>query len=254
MGGGSVMPRFFVNKNDVCDTKITVTGEDARHITLSLRARPGEIFTLCDCGGNDYVCALESADKSSASFHIKEKIPNASEPHVNVTLFMSLVKADKFEDVVQKSVEMGVKSIVPVLTGRCVSRPDEKAIVSKLERWNKIAKEAAGQCGRGCIPQVMPLMDIKNAFCAMKQSEVSFVCYENQNHVNLKSILDKAVCEKAKSFSFMVGPEGGFEESEISEAQKYGIESVGLGKRILRAQTAPVCVLSAIMYATDNLS
>ncbi len=248
------MPRFFVNKSDVCDGKITVTGEDAKHITLSLRARPGEIFTLCDCDGNDYMCALESADKTSVSFDIKEKIPNASEPSVDVTLFMALVKADKFEDVVQKSVELGVGTIVPVLTKRCVSRPDEKGLNTKLERWNKIAKEAAGQCGRGIVPNVKQVLGIKSAFECMKQNDVSFVCYENEDGVSICDVLEKAAREGNKSYSFMVGPEGGFEQNEIALAKEMGIESVGLGKRILRAQTAPICTLSAIMYATGNLS
>ncbi len=250
MGSGSIMPRFFISRQNIVGNTITVEGDDAKHITLSLRARPGEKYTLCDCNGTDYLCTFVSADKNAAVFEINEAIQNPSEPDIDVTLYMALVKADKFEAVIQKSVELGVKKIVPVLTRRCISRPDEKGAKSKLERWNKISREAAGQCGRGCVPEILQVTDFKDALTHMQNDGLCFMCYENEKQTSLKSLLESA---QTKSISFMVGPEGGFDEGEVILANNFGIESVSLGKRILRAETAPLSVLSAVMYHTGNL-
>lgn len=247
------MPRFFVDGGASCGGLITVTGEDARHITLSLRAKPGERFTLCGENAKEYLCRLEYADKDSATLIVESVRDSAAEPNVNVTLYQALIKSDKFETVVQKSVELGVYEIVPVLTDRCVSKPDSGA-KNKLLRWNKIAKEAAMQSGRARIPTVKEIISFDEAICQMKNADLSFMCYENEKTLSVSQLFDAAYEKSSpKTFSFIIGPEGGFSEKEANAASLSKIPSVSLGPRILRAETAPLCVLSAIMFRSGNL-
>lgn len=251
MGCDSSMPRFFISPEEIADGKITLSGEDAKHIIYSLRTKPGEKFTLCDGLGKDYMCEFESADSSTAFFKILETRVGSTEPDIDVSLYMALVKSDKFEFIVQKCTELGVKRIIPVLTERCISRPDGKSDRKKIERRQKIAREAAMQSGRGIIPEICETISFDEALSDMKDDEMCFMCYENERKTSLNSLLSDKI---PKSISFMVGPEGGFSENEASKASAAGITSVTLGPRILRAETAPLCALSALMYGSGNLS
>lgn len=251
MGCDSSMPRFFISPQDIAGGAITLSGEDAKHIIYSLRAKPGEKFTLCDGLGKDYLCVFDSADRDTAFFKILETFPCGTEPDIDVSLYMALVKSDKFEFIVQKCTELGIKRIIPVLTERCISRPDEKSDMKKLERRQKIAREAAMQSGRGIIPEICRTRSFDEALSDMKKDRLCFMCYENQCTSSVKELFCGGVPE---SVSFMVGPEGGFSENEVCRASAAGITPVTLGPRILRAETAPLCVLSALMYASDNLS
>jgi 16S rRNA (uracil1498-N3)-methyltransferase len=179
---------------------------------------------------------------------VEKVYPSETEPSVKVTLYQAMPKSDKMELIIQKAVELGVSAIVPVQTKRCVSRPDAKSMAKKLERYNRIALEAAKQCGRGRIPQVLPMLDYSEALTAMKADERAFLFYENST-----SSFRKELEQKVSSVSIMVGAEGGFEEEEVSKALEQGIASLSLGKRILRCETAPLAALSIIMYETGNM-
>ena len=252
MGCCCAMPRFFVDKSSISDGKAVICGEDAKHISLSLRSKPGEHFSLCDKEGTDYECTVLSISKAEVVLNVDEVKKNESEPSVFVTLYQALVKSDKFDTVVQKSVELGVGRIVPVVMERCISRPDEAGLSKKIERWNKISKEAAMQSGRGIVPEVMPAVDYKEALNQMKQNDISFVCYENEPHVSIEKIAANKK-ESADSASLLVGPEGGISEKEAKLAEADGIPLASLGKRILRTETAPLCALSCLMLVTGNL-
>ena len=240
------MPRFFVTE-PILDSAV-ISGEDARHISRSLRMAVGERLTICDTHGHDFLCEIESVTDKEVFLKVLESCECKSEPSVNVTLYQAMPKSDKLELIVQKAVELGVNKIVPVMTSRCISRPDKKSMDKKLERFNKIALSAAQQSGRGIIPQVMPLISFSDAVKAMSEDECPILFYES-NGTTLKGLMESS----PKSVSIMVGSEGGFSEEEVLEANKSGVNIVNLGPRILRCETAPMCALSAVMYATGNL-
>ncbi len=247
------MPRFFVDKNAAVDgSKIVISGEDAKHISLSLRSKPGESFTVCDEDGVEYDCVVSEITKNEVYMDVVSKQMSKAEPSVEVTLYQALVKSDKFESVIQKSVELGVAKIVPVVTERCVSRPDDASLSKKLERWKKIAKEAAMQSGRGRIPAVENAVSFSQALEKMKGDDCTFVCYEDLSHTPLSAVVAKSG-DNVKSISFLIGPEGGISDKEAQMCRDAGIALAGLGPRILRTETAPLCVLSALMLLTGNL-
>lgn len=245
------MPRFFVDKNAVDRDTVTIYGEDARHISLSLRARPGEKFVLCDTQGTDLYCVVENITKDKVTFKIESTAQSKAEPTVKVTLYQALVKSNKFDFVVQKAVELGVCEIVPVEMSNCVSKPDKDSEIKKVERWNKIAKEAAMQSSRAIIPKVLQTVSFKQALESMKSAECSFVCYEAPEQKPIKQILEQN--SSAKTYAFLIGPEGGISNDEAQLVTQSGLDLCSLGPRILRTESAPLCALSAIMFFTDNL-
>ena len=249
------MPRFFVEKQSIGAENIVIGGEDAKHISLSLRARVGEKITACDGEGNDYECEISDITKNEVTLKILEEKASDAEPSVKVTLYQALVKSDKFDFIVQKCTELGVSRIVPVQTDRCISKPDDASLSKKLVRWNKIAKEAAMQSGRGCIPTVEDAVTFEEALTLMKKDDLSFLCYETNPHVPIEKIYKARLEEKnIGSASFLVGPEGGISEKEATLAKEKGIDLAGLGPRILRTETAPLCVLSCLMLMSGNMN
>ncbi len=249
------MPRFFIEPQDVeAGGIITVTGEDARHISFSLRARPGEEYVLCDTCNYEYVCRISEITSDEVKLELVEKRASAAEPSVKVTLFQALVKGDKFDTVVQKAVELGVHRIVPVISSRCVSKPDAKQLEKKIERWQKISKAAAMQCARSFVPEVSPAIDYSEAVRLIKEADCGFICYEAEPHEPMKAIFDRcSQSKKISSYSFFVGPEGGISEREAELAKNTGLPLASLGNRVLRTETAPLCVISSIMFYSDNL-
>lgn len=240
------MPRFFTKSID--ETKGVIVGDDAKHITKVLRMRPGEKLVACDTQGWDYDCVIEELNEKQVSLRVERAYPSETEPSVFVTLYQAMPKSDKMELIIQKAVELGVSAIVPVQTKRCVSRPDAKSMAKKQERYQRIALEAAKQCGRGRIPQVLPMLDYPQALDAMKKDRQAILFYENSS-----SSFQEELQTTASSLSIMVGAEGGFDEEEVRQALERGIASISLGKRILRCETAPLAALSIIMYQTGNM-
>lgn len=179
---------------------------------------------------------------------VLSRSPSVTEPNVSVHLYQAMPKADKLELIIQKAVELGVNSITPVMTRRCVSRPDAKSMKKKLERYNRIALEAAKQSGRGIIPQVNPLLELDQALGQMQQSGCPILFYENAT-APARQLLQSATGE----ISILIGAEGGFDEDEVERAKDAGCSILSLGKRILRCETAPLAALSIIMYETGNM-
>ncbi len=255
MGGGSAMPRFFVEKSAVEGARIIIDGEDAKHISLSLRAKVGEKITACDGQGTDYECEIAEITRDSVLLKILEEKRCGAEPSVEVTLYQALAKSDKFDFIVQKCVELGVAKIVPVVTERCVSKPDDASLSKKTARWNKISKEAAKQSGRGAIPEVCDAVSFNEALELMSKDDLCFVCYESTPRRPVTEVYEDALKRAdVKTISFLIGPEGGISEKEILSAEDKGVSLAGLGPRILRTETAPLCVLSALMLMSGNLS
>ena len=249
------MPKFFIEstQNDDFDNgPLTITGDDAAHISRVLRMKPGEHLTVCNCRGFDFICEILEIRPETVQLKVLERQRSLTEPSVAVTLYQGLPKGDKMDFIVQKSVELGVTRIVPVITLRSVSRPDAKSLGRKAERWNRIAAEAAKQCGRGILPEVRPVVGFEDAIGIMASHNIALMLYE-QNGGSLSDHFANLQSAPLRSIGVLIGPEGGFDTAEADYARSHGITTAGMGPRILRTETAPLCALSVIMYATNNL-
>lgn len=243
------MPRFFVKDNQVKNENININGDDVKHIRNVLRKQIGDIIEICNQdNGNSYKCEIEKISEQIIITHIIEKLEDLEEK-IKVDVFQGLPKADKMELIIQKSVELGANSIIPVNMKRCIVKLDGKDEDKKIERWNKIAESAAKQCGRNSIPEVKKLINIKNICDIIPNYDQIIVAYENENENTIKSELN-ALKEKDNKLKIgiVIGPEGGFDEQEIEQLKNCGAKIVTLGKRILRTETVALNLLSIIMY------
>lgn len=239
------MPRFFTDQ-PVGDY-IRVTGSDARHIGFSLRMKAGEKITFCH-NGIDYHTVIESFTENEVLCRVESSEPSRSEPSVFMTLYQAFPKQDKLESIIQKTTELGVSRIVPFISARCVSRPDERSYAKKLERFRRISEEASKQSGRGIIPEIAELMTFEKALNDMKKSDVKLFCYENGGER-----LGNIHLPQSGTISVMIGSEGGFERDEAERAEAAGAVNIWLGERILRCETCPVAVTAVIMSLTGNM-
>ncbi len=240
-------PRFFCS--DIGDT-VLITGGDAVHISKVLRMKQGNLAIICDCAGTDMLCRIIKAADSAVELEILDKRPSEGEPDVFLRLFQCMPKSDKMDFIVQKAVELGACEVIPVISKRCVSRPDEKSAAKKAERWQKIADEAAKQCGRGRLPQVGRMMTFSAAVNAFDASDTMGIFFYECGGESLNDIVSRSEYRKIDIF---IGSEGGFEAEEAALAQKAGIVPATLGKRILRCETAPVAAISVLMNLTGNM-
>lgn len=242
------MPRFFQStpgRLTAGDT-VRITGQDAVHIRKALRMREGESLTLCDGAGMDYTCVIAGFDPDAVFLRVEDSRPTVSEPKVCVTLYQGLPKGDKMDWIVQKAVELGVHRIVPVEMSRSVARIGAND-TKKQERWQRIADEAAGQCGRGIQPQVAPALTFKQALPALAEQTV-IVLYEGGGQP-----LRRLVNPDTKAVSLIIGPEGGIAEGEVEQLRAAGAAFATLGARILRCETAPLAALAALMTLTGDM-
>ncbi|MFV0402049.1 MAG: RsmE family RNA methyltransferase [Oscillospiraceae bacterium] len=238
------MPRFFTE--NIVDDRALLTGEDAAHIAKSLRMAPGEELTLCDCKGSDYRCVVESVSPGQVELRVLERTATLSEPKVQLTLYQALPKGDKLEQIVQKAVELGAVRIVPVLSSRCISRPDGKSMAKKLEKLRRTALEAAKQSGRGLIPKVGELLPFDRAVTEAANADLPLFFYEEATEP-LREALAVAAGE-TRNVSVFIGSEGGFSREEAESAREKGLRWASLGPRILRCETAPVAAIAAVLY------
>lgn len=243
------MPRFFTTVENIFPDEILIKGEDAKHISRVLRMKIGEDIVLCDQNGFDYKCVISQISDGLVKAEILEKVISTSEADISLTLYMAMPKGDKMELIVQKVTELGANEIVPFISARCVSKPDDKSADKKIARYQKIAYEAAKQSGRGKVPTVCPIVSFKEAVSLGKKHDLCIFLYENQEDSNAKKVLSAA---KFKDIGVFIGSEGGFEEEEASFASENGHKLVGLGNRILRAETAAITAVGMVMYHSDN--
>ena len=239
------MTRFFVTPEELQPNFLVLTGENAQHAKV-LRLKNGEEVLLCDGQGQECLCAVSDVSAGQISLVVKSRRESASEAPVRVSVYMAFPKADKLEHVIQKATELGAYEIVAFPSARCVSKPDEKSLQKKLERWQKIAASAAEQSGRGRAPQVLVLRSFKDALARAVQADKALMFYENEQATTLRMAMEQG---SAATISLLTGPEGGLEEKEVTQARDMGLQVCTLGKRILRCETAPLCALSAVMYA-----
>lgn len=241
------MPKFFVTKEQVKE-HIEIVGEDAKHIKTVLRKKEGEELIVCDGEGVDYVCSISCFEENKIIADIIDKQLCQAEPPIKITLFQGLPKADKMELIIQKCVELGIDTIVPVATERSIVKLNKKEY-KKIERWQKIAEAAAKQSGRGKIPQIGNVLTFEQALQYSKKLDKSIIPYEKEQKRNLKEFIKKF---QGKSIGVFIGAEGGFSEQEIKKAIEHNVQPITLGKRILRTETAGMITVAILIYEIEQ--
>ncbi|MBO5114310.1 MAG: 16S rRNA (uracil(1498)-N(3))-methyltransferase [Lachnospiraceae bacterium] len=246
------MYQFFVDPGQIQGTRITITGKDVNHIKNVLRMKKGEEISVSNgLDGKEYRCGIEELLEDEVICTLRFVKEEGLELPSRVFLFQGLPKADKMELIIQKAVELGVYQVIPVSCKRAVVKLDEKKEKSKLTRWQGIAEAAAKQSKRGIIPEVKNVMTMKEAISYSKCCLVRIIPYElAEGMEKTKEIIGSL--KPGEDIAVFIGPEGGFEESEIGEAMESGIIPITLGKRILRTETAGMTVLSWIMYQLEG--
>ncbi len=242
------MTRFFVTPEELTPEFLVLTGENAQHAKV-LRLKEGEEVLVCDGQGKEALCTISDVSPGQIGLVVRHRQESESEARIRASVYMAYSKGDKLEHVIQKATELGAYEIAAFPSSRCVSRPDDKSLKKKLERWQKIAASAAEQSGRGRIPEVVTVGSYKEALARAAQADKAILFYENERATTLRMALEAGDC---KSISLLTGPEGGLEEKEVLQAQEAGLQICTLGRRILRCETAPLCALSAVMYAAGE--
>lgn len=245
------MHKFFVSPSDIDGNQIIIKGDDVIHITRVLRLRENDEILINGGYGREYICKIKSSDKNSVISTIEESYANSSEPPVSITLFQGFPKAQKMDLIVQKSVEIGVIKIQPVITQRTVVRLEDRDITSKVERWGKIAAEAAKQSNRGIIPEVLFPISFEEALRSLKAMDLAVIPYENEENRGIKDVIREK--NSIKTVGIIIGPEGGFDDSEVNECVENNIIPVTLGPRILRTETAGFVASSFILYEIGDM-
>ncbi len=238
------MHNFFVENNQIENNTARIYDQDAKHISTVLRMKKGEKLYVSNKGTNiKYLSQIEQISKEEIVCKIINEVAS-TEPCINVTLFQGLPKADKMEYIIQKSVELGVYEIVPVEMKNCIYKLKDEN--KKLQRWQTISETAAKQSKRNIIPKVSSLESIDSLCDKINEYDLVLIAYENEENTTLKQVLKEY--NEAKNIAVIVGPEGGLDENEVNKLVFLGAKVVSLGKRILRTETAPVTMLSMIMY------
>ena len=243
------MPKFFVDPIQISNGIVTIKGEDAHHISRSLRMAAGEHVTVSDKNEYEYDCVLEKFEESFVIARIISSYKSDVEMPVRVHLYQALPKGEKLDFIIQKAVECGVYDITPFESERCIAKVKYDAEERKTERRNKISLEAAKQSGRGLIPKVKTTVSFDKMLKDASASDIVLFCYEGENTRKMGSVLAEIRNEReVHDISIIIGSEGGFSAKEATIAFEHGFSMVGLGKRILRAETAAVFALSSLVY------
>jgi len=242
------LPRFFVTSTQITDNSVTILGEDAHHISRALRAAVGDPVTVCDMSRTEYDCVLTDFLPDRVIAKVIASHPANTEPPIRITLYQALPKGDKLDTVIQKAVECGACRIVPFESERCVARMKADSEERKTERRQRIANEAAKQCGRGCLPEVSQTISFQEMLRQAATADAVFFCYEGDGTLPIGVGLAKAQPPKGGEVALVIGSEGGFSQREALAAADRGFFMTGLGPRILRTETAPTFALACISY------
>ena len=246
------MPKFFIKTNQIMENKITLIGEDVKHIANVLRKQIGDEINICNIDtSQNFVCQIKEINKENIECKIIKELKSEAESSVDITIFQGLPKAEKMELIIQKCTELGVKTFVPVQMERCVVRLDAKSEIKKIERWQKIAETAAKQSGRDIIPKVENTINLQKLLNSIQKYDIVLLAYENEENYTLKNALNTVKGKDNLKIGIIIGPEGGIDSQEAENLVKAGAKSVTLGKRILRTETAGIAMSSIIMYELE---
>lgn len=245
------MHRFFAEPGNIGEKEIVITGADVNHIRNVLRMRTDEEVLITDGQGAEYRCKLTELSENEVRAQILWKLSGNAELSSQITLFQGLPKSDKMDLIVQKCVELGVSRIVPVSTKRTVVKLDAKKEQTRVKRWVTISESAAKQSGRGVIPEVSGVMSFGKALEEAKKLDVLLIPYERAEHMaETRRVMSEI--RPGQSVGIFIGPEGGFEESEVEEAVAAGARAITLGRRILRTETAGLAVMAMLGYLLEE--
>ena len=242
------MPRVFLPAINFKDNRISITDEKARYLISVLRCRKGDDLVIFDGEGSCIRTTILKADRREVIAEVIEKFPCNTESRLNITLVQGLLKGEKMDIIIQKTTELGVKEIIPVVTERSQVRDTRK-----VTRWRKIAEEASRQSGRSVIPIIREPVEFKNIFAthASRETLHGFIFYE-EDGVKMSEAVSSLVF-RPSSLSVVIGPEGGFTKEEITIAKERGLLVTSLGKRILRAETAAISAMTLVQYLLGDI-
>lgn len=243
------MQRYFISPDQMDRGQIWITGDDVHHIKNVMRSRPGDQLVCCDGQGMDYLAEIEELDPAAIRCRVIDTSPSKGEPKTQVTIAQSLPKGDKLEWILQKGTELGAVRFLPFTSERTVVKIDARKIEKKRERWERIVKEAAEQAHRGKVPEVAFPASWKELLEEIRTAKTAWIAYEKGGRP-LARVLAEA---DSREILLIIGPEGGFTEREVAEAEAAGAVPVTLGARILRTETAPLAALSCILFARNDL-
>src|SRR5690242_3341594 len=246
------MARFFLPQVNIHDGRGVVHGQELTHLMKVLRLRAGDFVTVFDNTGWEHEAIIETLTSERGELKIVESHPSDREPSIPINLAVGLTKGEKLDWVIEKATELGVTTIIPFSSNYTVPKLDGDKIQKRSERWRKIAVSAAKQCGRSRIPEVYSLRSFENFVCESWPETLKLICWENETEQSLRELFGKY--RETKSVLLAVGPEGGFSKSEVELANAQGFQSVHMGRRILRAETAALAALTLVQFLWGDLS
>lgn len=250
------MNRFFVSpdKIDIENMEIIICDEDTKHISRVLRMVKGDFLEVCDGEKNEYIAEIINMGKNEILLKIREQGQANTEPEIDAILYQSIPKSSKMDLIIQKSTELGVGQIVPVITERTIVQfKNQKDVEKKTDRWQKVAEEAAKQSKRGIIPHIHRPINYGESLKHGITNDYNIIAYEKEKDTGIKNIIESIKTYKGKKIGIWVGPEGGFTIGEIDSAMAKNLKSFSLGPRILRTETAGFTILSILMYELGDL-
>jgi len=241
--------RFFVESENINNGTARISGSDAKHLKTVMRLGIGDEIRLIDGKGFDYLACIDAYDGADVLAKIIECKKSSAEPELKLTLLQAVPKGDKMDFIVQKCTELGICTIVPCITKRCITKLDEKKAGERVTRWQRIALEAAKQSGRGVIPTVENVVSFEDAVhnISKKIDSLFVIPWELEKSLSMKSVLQQNK-GNVNSITFAIGPEGGFDIGEVDFACKNGAIPVSLGSRILRTETAGMVACTITLY------
>jgi len=245
------MARFFLPSRQIHDNCGTIDGPELEHLRKVLRLKSGDRITVFDDTGWEHEAVIRSVAGAQGYIEIVKSYQAQRESPLHLTLAVALTKGDKLDFVVEKATELGVQNIIPFTSAHAVPKLDERKIAARTERWRKIALSATKQCGRTDVPAVLPLCSFTELMLQPAPA-VKLFFWEKELERSLRQVHEKY--PDAKSMLLLIGPEGGFSVAEAESARARGWESVQLGRRILRAETAALTALSLVQFLWGDLA
>lgn len=247
------MHKFFVSEDKIFGNRAIIEDDDVKHIYKVLRLEEGHIININNCSGKEFLGKIKDITKTKVEVELLEELDVDNESPIGVYLYQGFPKSTKMDLIVQKCTELGVKEVTPVITERVTSSLGEiKKDAKKIERWNRIAFEACKQSKRTLIPEVNEVIYFKDLLEELKEMDLIVVPYENAENYGIKQMI-KNLHKEVKKIGIVIGPEGGFEESEIEALKELNGHIVTLGPRILRTETAGFTCLTLLMYELGDL-
>jgi 16S rRNA (uracil1498-N3)-methyltransferase len=244
------MPRFYLPQPRIEKGMLKIEGDEVRHIRKVLRLKRGDEIVVFNGSGKEYGGTIVEEGPSSVVIMIQNIFSSKTESQLEITLAQSLLKGDKMDYLIQKATELGVKEIIPFFSSRSVPLLEKSRRLKRYHRWERIAVEASKQCGRGVVLKIEPLQDYSEILRTASPDSLRLILWEKEG-VRLKEALERSK-EKTKIF-FIIGPEGGLSEEEVDQAKRNGFTPVTLGRRILRSETASLCLVSILQYEWGDM-